>query len=113
LNSIIVPTCMSGTPDFTIKNLYPTHFWSTVLGPNFRFLVIGTLIFAKQPHVRKYESVGLFFSHSSNSVISLFFVGIQFRTWHAVNIASPHHSLESPVVSNMALTKSVRVWFFL
>jgi hypothetical protein len=34
-------------------------------------------------------------------------------TWHAVKVASPHHSLDSPEVSNMALTKSVRVRFFL
>jgi len=47
----------------------------TDLGPSLCFLVIGKLTFAKQPHVPKYESVGLFFSYSLNGVISLFFVG--------------------------------------
>jgi hypothetical protein len=43
-------------------------------------LLIGTFTSAKQPQVHKYERFNLLFSHSSNGVISLFFVGTLFRT---------------------------------
>jgi hypothetical protein len=50
------------------------------LGPSLCFFVIGTLTLAKQPQVRKYERVSLFFSHSSNGVTSLFFIRTRFGT---------------------------------
>ena len=87
LNSIIVPTTMSSTPEFIIKNLYPM-MWkacprkiqSIVFGPNLRFLLIDTFTLAKQPQVHKYEIFNFLFSHSLNGVISLFFVETLFRT---------------------------------
>jgi hypothetical protein len=56
LDSIIVPTNMSGTLEFIIKNLYPM-LWkaypmkiqSTVFGLNLLFLLIDTFTLAKQP----------------------------------------------------------------
>jgi hypothetical protein len=39
----------------------------------------------------------------------LFADGTRFRVKHAVKIASPHHALGKPKLSNMALTKFVKV----
>jgi hypothetical protein len=63
---------------------------------------------AKQPHVLRQERFNFFFPHSLN----LFFAHL-FRTWHDILIVSPHRSLDSIIVTNMALTNSVRVWFLL
>jgi hypothetical protein len=47
---------------------------STILDSNLCFLFIGTLTFAKQPHMRKQDSECFLPIHSTCGVFSLFFM---------------------------------------
>jgi hypothetical protein len=78
--------------------------------PSLHFLGISMVTFAKQPQVRKLKSFSIpLLIPRMDRVIVLFFVETWFRTRHVVIITSPHHTLNRPNVTNMALTKSYHV----